>query len=203
MRQIILASASPRRKELLQMMGLDFIVMPSDFNEWLDDAQSPEDVSKALAEGKARAVAEKYPEAIVIGSDTIVTVEGKQLAKAATDEAAREMLGSLAGRAHEVTTGVAVLCLAEDFRYIDADTAHVVFKPYNTAEVEKYIATGDYRDKAGAYGIQSGALPLIDHYEGDIETIIGLPTQLLLKPLEKFGYNKLAVANYSLNVPFI
>lgn len=187
MRQIILASGSPRRKELLTMMGLTFDVVPSEFEEWLDDAKHTADVAIALGLGKARDVAAKYPEAIVIGGDTIVTIDGKQLGKAATPEEARVMLQGLAGKPHTVTTSVVVICLAEKFEYANADEAKVVFKPYDEKATETYITSGGWRGMAGAYAIQNGALALIDHIEGDIETIIGLPTRLLVDPLAHFG----------------
>jgi septum formation protein len=177
------------------MMGLEFTVVPSDFEEWLDDTQTPQEVAVELGLGKARAVAERYPEAIVIGGDTIVTIEGNQLGKASTIEEARAMLRSLAGKSHTVTTSVAVVCLAEEYEYVAADETEVFLKAYNEQAAEKYLATGDWHDKAGAYGIQSGAGPLVDHFEGDIETIIGLPTRLLVDPLahlevsaQKAGY---------------
>lgn len=187
MRQIILASGSPRRKELLELMGLTFTIVPSDFEEWLDDTLDTRDVAITLGLGKARAVAVQYPEAIVIGSDTIVTVDGKQLGKAANDEEARAMLRLLSEHPSTVTTSVAVICLAEGYEHADSDTAKVFFKPYDEAESEKYIATQDYRDKAGAYGIQTGAAPLVDYISGDPTTIIGLPVSLVSAELEKFG----------------
>ena len=186
MRQIILASGSPRRKELLELMGLTFTVIPSDFDEWLDDSLDTHDVAVALGLGKARTVAAANPEAIVIGSDTIVTVDGKQLGKAANDNEARAMLRLLSEHPSSVTTSVAVICVAEGYEYASADTARVVFKPYDETEVEKYIATQDYRDKAGAYGIQTGAAPLIDHIAGGLTTIIGLPVSLVAAELNKF-----------------
>ena len=187
MRKIILASGSPRRMELLEMMGLKFTVMPSQFTEWLDDAQSPDDVSITLGLGKARDVARRFPEAIVIGSDTIVTVDGKQLGKATTDVEAREMLKLCASKPNRVTSSVVVVCKADNYEFAGADNVMVYFKPYDECAVSRYITTGDYKDKAGAWGIQSGAGTLIDHYEGDLETIIGLPTRLLLEPLAHFG----------------
>lgn len=187
MRQIILASGSPRRKELLTMMGLTFDVVPSEFEEWLDDAKNTADVAIALGLGKARDVAARYPEAIVIGGDTIVTIDGKQLGKAATPEEARAMLRSLAGKPHTVTTSVVVLCGVEKFEYAASDDTKVVFKPYDEKATEIYIASGGWRGMAGAYAIQNGALALIDHIEGDIETIIGLSTRLLVDPLAHFG----------------
>jgi septum formation protein len=187
MRQIILASASPRRKELLELMGLTFTIVMSDFDEWLDDTLDTSNVAMALGLGKARTVAAQYPDAIVIGSDTIVTVDGKQLGKAADDDEARAMLRLLSEHPSTVTTSVAVICVAEGYENVATDTAEVIFRPYNETEVEKYIATQDYRDKAGAYGIQSGAAPLIDHIAGEPTVIIGLPIPLVAAELNKFG----------------
>jgi len=171
------------------MMGLDFTVIPSDFDEWLDDAQSPHDVAVQLGLGKVRAVAAAHPEAVVIGGDTIVTIDGKQLGKAETADEAREMLRSLAGKMHTVTSSVVVTCIAENYEFATADETRVYFRPYDEAAVETYLATDDWRDKAAAYGIQSGAGSLVDHTEGDIEAIIGLPTRLLTEPLAHFGYH--------------
>lgn len=183
MRQIILASGSPRRKELLELMGLTFTVIPSGFEEWLDDTKDTASVAIALGMGKAREVAGRYPDAIVIGGDTIVTVDGKQLGKAETQDEARDMLKGLAGKTHSVTTSAVVLCAAEEFEYAISDTTMVVFKPYDEIETERYIRSEGWRGMAGAYAVQGGAAPLIDHIEGDIETVIGLPTRLLIKPL--------------------
>lgn len=187
MKQIILASASPRRRELMTMMGLQFEVVPSDFEEWLDDSQSPEDVSMALARGKAMAVAVRHPEAIVVGSDTIVTIEGRQLAKASDDDDARMMLRLLAGKTHSVTSSLAVICLATKYESLGADTALVTFKPYDKIAVENYLALQNYHDKAAAYGIQTGAAPLVERVEGEATTIIGLPVPLLATELRNFG----------------
>ncbi len=197
MRQIILASGSPRRKELLELMGLTFTVIPSDFDEWLDDTVDSRDVAVALGLGKARTVAAQYPEAIVIGSDTIVTVDGKQLGKAVNDDEARSMLHLLSNHPSTVTTSVAVICKAEEYEYATSDTVEVVFKAYDETEVEHYIATQDYRDKAGAYGIQSGAVSLIDYIAGEPTTIIGLPVSIVSRELKKFGIDTKPV-NYPL-----
>ena len=196
-RKIILASGSPRRKELLAMMGLEFDVVPSAFDEWLDDTESTRDVAIALGLGKVHDVAVRYPDAIVIGGDTIVTIDGRQLGKAGTIDEARAMLHDLAGKAHTVTTSVVVICLAEKVEYAEADETNVIFRPYDEKLTETYLATGDWHDKAGAYGIQSGAGPLVDYVEGDVETIIGLPTRLLIEPLAHFGIAAKA-AGYSL-----
>lgn len=184
---IILASQSPRRQELLAKMGLKFEVHPSDFDERLDDSRSPQEVATALALGKAAAVAAQFPDALVIGADTIVTINGQQLGKPSSLAEATAMLRQLAGHAHDVTTGIALVCLSKDIQISDSDTTQVIFKPRNDEAIDKYVVTGDPLDKAGAYGIQSGASPLIDHIVGNYETVIGLPTKLLAQHLAEFG----------------
>lgn len=189
MREVILASQSPRRKELLTLMGVVFQTVPSDFDEQLDDKRSPEEVACELALGKAMAVARKYPDRLVIGSDTIVTVEGRQLEKPRDAEEAVEMLRLLSGKPNEVSTGVAVVCLDDGIELTEADTTHVYFRPFDEQAVQAYVDTGDSMDKAGSYGIQSGAAPLIDHIEGHYDTVVGLPTALLTEMLAKVGIN--------------
>jgi len=193
MTKIILASQSPRRKELLTDMGIVFDVMPSNFDEKLDDARSPEDVAEELAAGKAMAVAKEFPSAIVIGADTIVTIDGKQLEKPTSEENAVELLTMLAGKTHEVTTGIAVIGLNEGIHLIDSDTARVTFKPYDEEAIRAYVATGDPMDKAGAYGIQSGAAPLIAKFDGHYDTVVGLTTSLLAEMLQMIGIHADAV----------
>jgi len=193
MRRIILASQSPRRKELLTMMGLEFEVIPSDFYEELDDSRSPEEVAKELGLGKAMVVARQYPDALVIGSDSIVTINGRQLAKAADIAEARLMLRDVTLHPNQVTSSLAVVCLEDGFESVQAENTWAYFKPYSEQAVEAYLATGDYKDKAGAYGIQSGAAPLIDHIQGNADTIIGMPTHLLAPILQGFGYDTKAV----------
>ncbi len=185
--KIILASQSPRRQELLAKMGLEFEVHPSDFDEQLDDSRAPQEVAAALALGKAAAVAALFPDALVIGADTIVTINGRQLGKPGSPAQATAMLQQLAGHTHDVTTGIALVCLNKNLQISDTDTTKVVFRPRNDEAIDKYVATGDPLDKAGAYGIQSGAAPLIDHIVGNYETVIGLPTKLLAQHLAEFG----------------
>lgn len=168
-------------------MGVEFIAVPSNFDEYLDDARDPATVAMELALGKAMTVAKQYPDAIVIGSDTIVTIEGKQLAKAADDDEARQMLKLLSGTHHEVTTGLVVIRLSDNTKLTGADTAKVYFHPYDEERVTRYIETGDYKDKAGGYGIQSGAAPLIDYFSGNYDVVLGLPTKLLSEFLSKLG----------------
>ena len=174
-------------------MGVEFQAIPSDFAEKLDDSRSPEEVATELALGKATAVAKQYPDSLVIGSDTIVTINGKQLEKPHDAAEAEEILKLLAGKANEVSTGLAVVCLTDGIQLTGVDTTHVYFKPYDEEAVRRYVATGDPLDKAGAYGIQSGAAPLISHIEGHYDTIVGLPTVLLANFLTQLGIQAKAV----------
>ena len=168
-------------------MGIVFDVVPSNFNEQLNDEREPADVAEELAVGKAMAVAREFPSATVIGADTIVTIDGKQLEKPTSPENAIELLTLLAGKTHEVTTGIAVICLDEGIHLVDSDTTKVTFKPYNEQAIRDYVATGDCMDKAGAYGIQSGAAALIAGYSGRYDTVVGLTTSVLAEMLSMIG----------------
>ncbi len=178
MRQIILASTSPRRKELLNAMDWDFTVVPSEFQEYLDETRPVEEIAMELGRGKALSVAERFPDAIVIGSDTIVSVGETQLGKAADIDDARRMWRLITSAPNKVTSSLAVICKSENFEHVTYDNAWVYLKPFNEAAVEAYLATGDYTDKAGAYAIQHIG-SLLDHIEGSEDTILGLPTALL------------------------
>ena len=192
MTEIILASQSPRREELLAKMGLTFTTIPSSYEEHLDESRGAEDVAKELALGKALDVAASHPDAHVIGSDTIVAIGGRQMEKPVDIEDAREMLVALAGHESTVSTGLAVVNHAKNMQIVDVDTTRVFFKP-DSEEVnelrETYLASNDWKDKAGGYGIQSGAAALIDRIEGSYDTIVGLPTTQLAKILNDLGIN--------------
>jgi len=169
-------------------MGVDFEVIPSDFDERLDDSRTPEAVAKELGLGKALTVAKKYPDAIVIGSDSIVTIDGKQLGKPADIEEARDILKMLAGKCNVVSCSLAVICLAEQFQEVDVENADVYFKPYDELAAEAYLRTGDWADKAGGYGVQNGADVFIEYIDGSYDTVLGLPTAKLAKILQQFDY---------------
>lgn len=169
-------------------MGLEFTVIPSDYEEQLDDTRTPEAVAGELGLGKARAVAAQHPEAIVIGSDTIVTVDGMQLGKAADIEDALRMWRIITSAPNKVTTSVAVVCGAIGYEKVVAQNAYVYLKPYDQPAIDAYLATGDYTDKAGAYSIQNAGA-LIERIEGDQEIILGLPTSALRQILDDFTHN--------------
>lgn len=186
MRQIILASTSPRRKELLARMGLDFTVVPSDFDEYLDQSRPVEEIAMELGRGKALSVAERFPDAIVIGGDTIVTVGETQLGKPVDLEDAWRMWRLITSAPNTVTSSLAVICKAQNYETVTCDSAWVYLKPYDAAAVEAYLAAGDYADKAGAYAIQHIG-DLLDHIEGSEDTILGLPLHLLAPILAEFS----------------
>jgi septum formation protein len=193
MRNVILASASPRRRELLTNMGVTFDIMPSDFDEQLDDSRTTEEVAIELGLGKALTVAEQHPEAVVIGSDTIVTLEGKQLAKPEDRADAERMLRAHAGHTVTVTSSAAVVCVAAKVRETASDTATVVFKTAIEDVLQPYLDSNDWQDKAGGWGIQSGAAPFIAYMRGNYDTILGMPTLLLADMLARFGIPAKAV----------
>ena len=186
-RRIILASSSPRRKELLAKMGVQFEAIPSDFAEWLDDDRPVTDMAIDLGLGKARVLADRYPEAIVIGSDTIVTLGKRQFGKATSETDARLMLYEQVGHRTTVTTSVVVMCRALGVELAAAPQAEVVFKRRNDRAIAAYLETGDWKDKAAAWGIQSGAAPLISHIKGEYSTIVGLPVTQLAMFLHELG----------------
>lgn len=190
-KQIILASASPRRKELLAQIGVEFQVRVSQKEETYTSTV-PEEIVKELALGKAENVAselERSPAGIVvIGADTIVVQEGRILGKPADQEDAFAMLSSLQGREHQVYTGTALLIYSEDGsveRISHAVCTKVYVNPMTEREIREYIATGEPMDKAGAYGIQGRFAAYIDRIDGDYYNVVGLPVSYLYRQLKK------------------
>ena len=164
--EIVLASASPRRRELLSLITEHFTVCPADADETLRDAPLGEEVPR-LSRLKAEAVQAQYPNAVCIGSDTMVTIDGLRLGKPKDADEAASMLRRLRGRTHEVLTGLAVLT---------PDTCtRVTFRDFAEDELAAYLATGEPLDKAGAYGIQGHGALLIKGIEGDYYSVMGLP----------------------------
>jgi len=193
MRKIILASGSPRRRELLGLLGLPFTVRASDFDEGSVPTAglTPAEWVRRLAEGKARAVAAQLSgDALVLGADTTVFLDGEYLNKPHDAEGARRMLRRLSGRTHEVHTG---LCLVEVTEgqitrtATDATRTLVTFDPLSEPIIDAYVATGEPLDKAGAYGIQGKALSFIPGIQGDYFNVVGLPLHRLCGLLERFG----------------
>ncbi|MDO4318007.1 MAG: Maf family protein [Lachnospiraceae bacterium] len=188
MENIILASASPRRRELLQMLGLRFTVCPSDKEEALT-AASPRELVEALARQKAEDIFSRQTgDAVVIGSDTVVSAEdGTIFGKPADAEDAARMLRQLSGRRHRVSTGAAVYVRRDgrERRESFVSESVVWMDELSPAEIEAYIASGEPMDKAGAYGIQGLGAKYISRIEGDYYTVVGLPVHELYKKLKE------------------
>ena len=187
--KVILASSSPRRQELMARITPEFTVCAADVDEAAvvpaTPFGSPALLAQRLAEAKCRAVAHAHPEAAVIGCDTIVDVDGAVFGKPRDRDDARRMLRALSGRAHLVHTGVFVCAAGRGTGF--ADTTRVHFAPLSDAEIEAYAATGDPDDKAGAYGIQSGAAKFVTGIEGCFFNVMGLPVARLYAALRDCG----------------
>jgi septum formation protein len=182
----ILASASPRRAELLRNAGIEFTVQASNISEEPQPGEDPTRLAKRLALEKARAVFRKNPGKFVLSADTIVVIEGQMLAKPQDANDAVRMLSLLSGRTHEVITGV---CLAGpgNVQDVRAEKTGVTFNRVEEDEIRAYVATGDPMDKAGGYGIQGMASRWIPQIEGDYFNVVGLPVALVWKMLCENG----------------
>lgn len=188
MADIILASGSPRRRELFGLITSDFEVIVSDAEETVPDGTAPADVPVLLSRIKAQAVAADHPDSIVIGADTVVIIDNKILGKPADSSDAFRMLRMLSGREHQVVTGVTIVCEAKGISKSFSQTTSVRFYPLSDKEINEYIATGEPFDKAGAYGIQGAGGMLAETICGDYFNIVGLPAARLgreLAALEK------------------
>ena len=181
---VILASQSPRRRELLGLTGLDFTVRVADIDESMDAAKAPFDEVARVSRLKALAVA-REPDDVVIAADTIVVCGGEVLGKPRDEEDALRILSLLSGRQHEVMTGMTVLRGDEVITHTEVTKIH--FRALLPAELRAYIATGEPMDKAGAYGIQGGAALFADQMEGDYYNVMGLPVCRLAMILRSLG----------------
>ena len=181
---LILASQSPRRKELMGRITEDFSVIVSDVEELRDPAWSVDELPLRLASQKAEAVAKDHPDAVVIGADTVVAMGETVLGKPRDDEDAFSMLRQLSGRTHKVITGVSVWQKGEE-KAAFTQTTKVTFYPLTDEEIRAYLATGEHRDKAGAYGIQGFGGLFVEGIEGDYFNVVGFPVAKLARELKK------------------
>ena len=183
-KKVILASKSPRRRELLCKIVDSFEVETAEVDESLPAEIHPRDGVEILAVRKGAPIAARYPDAIVISSDTLVELDGVALGKPTDELDAKRMLRSLSGKAHNVHTGVAIHYMGRALSGVDSTA--VKFREMSDAEIDEYIAGGEPMDKAGAYGIQGGAGKFVDRYEGDFDTVVGLSlalTERLIKEI--------------------
>jgi septum formation protein len=182
---VVLASSSPRRREILIALGLAFDVRAADVDESLRDGESPFDAAERLAREKAEAAAVGAPEVLVVAADTLVVLDGAALGKPKDRGDARRMLAALAGGEHDVVTGVAC---AHGGRIVSGrETTRVAFAPMSPAEIEAYAATGEPDDKAGAYALQGIGSLFVERVEGSPSNVVGLPVRLLYQLARELG----------------
>lgn len=199
--KIILASKSERRKELLKKICKDFKVVESNFNEESVNEKDPVKYAILCAIGKAKDVGEKYPTSIVIGADTVVYLNGEIIGKPSNYNEAREILKKISGTEHSVITGIAIYKKDEDKLLTDYEISYVKFKKITDEEIEDYLKTGDFIDKAGGYGIQNINDRFVEEIRGDFDNIVGLPVNKLKSLLEKFLSEEISVIVYDIALP--
>ncbi len=184
---ILLASTSPRRQELLKLLGLEFRIVPPTCKELLSPHLSPHEQTQQLAKDKAQSVANQHPQDLVIGSDTVIELEWKLLGKPENMQETETMLRHLRGRCHQVHTGVAVIQQTANVSIDFVETAQVWIKSFDEQSLKAYLDTEESMGKAGAYSIQGEGAQLIEKIEGDYPTIVGFPLWRTAKVLEELG----------------
>lgn len=181
--KLILASGSPRRRELLAQAGFAFEVQAADIDETEHSSEAPEEYVRRLAHEKAQAIAARNPDAVVLGADTTVAIDSELLGKPADRADAERMLRLLSGRAHQVHTGLGVI--SGSGARIHVETTTVFFRAITDDELRAYLNSGDAMDKAGAYGIQGYAARWIPRIEGDYFNVVGLPIAAVVELLDR------------------
>ena len=189
-KKIILASASPRRKEILEKTGLKFMVDASDYEEDLSLRMPARRLARYLSCEKAKAVANRHRNAIIIAADTIICFNDKVFGKPHNENEAKRMLNILNGRSHYVITGFTIIDTEEVQSVSRSIVTKVYFKMMTMKKIDAYVRTGEPLDKAGAYAIQGVGAAIVKKIEGDYNNVVGLPVDALMKALRKFGvYN--------------
>lgn len=183
----ILASASPRRRELLTEAGFEFRFVPPDIVESALADENPRKFAERLALAKAKKVAEKFPESLVIGADTVVDFQGEIIGKAADEKEAEVITRKLFSGPHKVITGVAIVRASDGVEIVESDTTTVFPKPLTDKQIREHIKSQSWRDKAGAYAIQEGGDAFIEKIVGSLTNVMGLPMELLGRMMEQFS----------------
>ncbi len=190
MQQIILASGSPRRKDILEFLGIPFEVVVSHFPEenvdW-EDFDEAADYVCTIALGKVLSISDQYPDALIIGADTSVFLDGKVYGKPKDLSHARTILQTLRGNRHEVVTGIVILDTLTGQKDIQSVQSFVEFLPFSDEQLDAYIQTSESLGKAGAYAIQMGAKKFVKSVEGSLSNVVGLPIEEVASLLENFG----------------
>ena len=185
MKKLILASQSPRRRELLEKCGIPFTVEAAGITETIDHSAEITSEIKRLAEAKASAVFALHPDSIVIGSDTVVVINGKVMGKPKDRHEAAAMLHDLSDNVHQVITGLCII--SADRKYTDVTVSDVYFEKISDEEIDAYTATAEPYDKAGAYAIQGWAGKYIKRIDGDYYSIVGFPLSIVYKELKNIS----------------
>ena len=186
-RKIILASGSPRRKQLLEQIGLQFKIRESEYEEDMTALSDPYELCKFLALQKAKDVARHYEDAIIIGADTFIVFEGEIIGKPKDEKDAEKTLRRLSGKENEAVTGFAIIDTKNNTAINDFGKGIVKFKELTDVEISEYIATGEPLKMAGAYGFMNRAAVLIEEVKGDFYSVIGLPLNKIYIELKKMG----------------
>ncbi|MBV8689822.1 MAG: septum formation protein Maf, partial [Candidatus Eremiobacteraeota bacterium] len=187
MRELVLASASPRRLELLRSLGFDVRVVPSRYAEPAHDDLTPHQLAAVHAREKAREVAQRLPGMLIVSADTVVDLDGKALGKPRDEADAIRMLRALSGRAHDVHTAFTLIDPKSDLAHEEIESTRVWFYDLDDREIAAYVRTGDPLDKAGAYGIQGLGATLVRRVEGDFYTVMGLPLGRFARVMARLG----------------
>jgi septum formation protein len=182
--RIVLGSASPRRAELLRAAGIEFVVVHADVDESIHQGEVPDAYVRRIAEAKARAVAARERDGVVLSADTAVVVDDIILGKPVDDDDAKRMLCLLSGRTHAVLTAVAVFRAGMSGPVVEVERTEVEFAPLTEFEIDWYVATGEPRDKAGAYAIQGYASRFVTRIDGSYSNVVGLPIALVYEMLK-------------------
>ena len=186
MKDIILASSSPRREEILKKYNFAFKIIKQDIEEIISKEDTPEQLVMSLSFRKAYSIAEKHPESIVIGADTVVVYEGEILSKPKDPEEAFKMISLLSGKTHEVITGVSIINEATNTKIVDFEKTKVKFRELDENFINTYIETKEPFDKAGSYGIQGIGALLVEKIDGCYLNVVGMPLVKLDKLLNKY-----------------
>lgn len=189
MKKIILASISPRRREILENLNLEFDISPSSIKENIDENDKPEITAMALAFEKAKFIADKSENTIVIGADTLVYLNEEYLEKPKDRTDAFNILKKLSNNTHKVITAIAMIEAGTLNKIIDYSITEVTMKDLDDEKINRYLDTNEYKDKAGAYGIQGYGGLLVKEIKGSYTNVVGLPIELLEKMLEYFNFN--------------
>ncbi|MBF0291360.1 MAG: septum formation protein Maf [Nitrospinae bacterium] len=187
-KNVILASSSPRRRELLAEAGVEFEIIAPHVDETADTTISPEENARIIAERKAEAISSTRRDKLIIAADTMVVLDGEMIGKPVDTADAIQMLTKLSGRKHKVVTGVAMAHVERGVLWSGVETSYTLFRPIPHETIVAYVKSGEPMDKAGAYAVQGQAAEWIEGFEGSVSNIIGLPMELLTRALRDLGY---------------